>query len=115
MRIAIEFDGTIVKDNYPEIGDEIPMAFGILKRLQKMGHVLILWTCRSGTELDQAVQFCKKNGLEFYAINKNSPDESPDQNGIQKIKADLFIDNQNLSGVPNWAEIFWMVHLHIYA
>ena len=73
--IAVDFDGTIVEDAYPKIGKEMIFAFHTLKKLQSQGHRLILWTYRSGRKLDEAVDFCKENGLEFYAVNKNFPEE----------------------------------------
>ena len=70
MKIAVDFDGTIVEHRYPQIGEEKLFAFETLKQLQKLGHQLILWTFRYGAELEEAVEYCKKKGLEFYAVNK---------------------------------------------
>ena len=75
LTIAVDFDGTIVEHKYPEIGDEMIFAFDTLKALQKNGHKLILWTFRSGQHLDEAVEFCNQNGVEFYAVNKSYPEE----------------------------------------
>lgn len=58
--IAVDFDGTIVTHNYPYIGSPLPNAFNTLIKLQGLGHKLILWTCRGGKELQEAVDFCKK-------------------------------------------------------
>ena len=69
--LAIDFDGTIVEDAYPAIGKAKPFAFETLKMLQKDGHRLILWTYRYGRKLQEAVDFCKENGVEFYAVNKS--------------------------------------------
>ncbi|MDD4657386.1 MAG: hypothetical protein PHR40_08655, partial [Bacteroidales bacterium] len=74
MFIAIDFDGTIVEHRYPQIGEEIPFAIETLKLIQKeLRHNLILWTVREGELLDQAVEYCKKRGLTFYAVNQNEP------------------------------------------
>ena len=73
MRIAIDFDGTIVEHKYPQIGREIPFAIATLKQLQAERHLLILWSVREGELLDEAVDFCRKRGLEFYAVNSNMP------------------------------------------
>ena len=73
--IAVDFDGTIVEDAYPSIGEPKIFAFETLKELEKDGHRLILWTYRNGQKLQDAVDFCKKNGIEFYAVNKNYPEE----------------------------------------
>ncbi|WP_405608729.1 BT0820 family HAD-type phosphatase [Polaribacter sp. Asnod1-A03] len=103
--IAVDFDGTIVEDAYPKIGEEIIFAFDTLKRLQSQGHRLILWTYRSGRKLQEAVDFCKENGIEFYAVNKNFPEEEYDEKYSRKIHADLFIDDRNVGGFLGWTAI----------
>lgn len=70
-KIAVDFDGTIVDDAYPAIGKPKIFAFETLKRLQAEGFRLILWTYRHGKTLDEAVEFCSKNGIEFYAVNSS--------------------------------------------
>ncbi|MGB1210319.1 hypothetical protein CLV86_0796 [Lacinutrix venerupis] len=107
--IAVDFDGTIVEDAYPGIGDERLFAFDTLKRLQADGHRLILWTYRHGKKLDEAVNFCKANGIEFYAINRSFPEEDILENASRKIHADLFIDDRNIGGVLGWGEIYQML------
>jgi hypothetical protein len=110
MIIAVDFDGTIVTHEYPLIGKEIPFAIDTLKRLQKESNfLLVLWTVREGKELEEAVEFCKAKGLEFYAINKNYPEESEENPEPRKLKADLFIDDRNLGGLPDWGIIYRMI------
>ncbi len=104
--LAIDFDGTIVDDAYPGIGKPKIFAFETLKRLQSEGHRLILWTYRSGKHLDEAVAFCKKNGIEFYAINSSFPEEVFDGEKSRKIHADLFIDDRNIGGFIGWGEVY---------
>ena len=104
--IAIDFDGTIVEDAYPQIGKTRIFAFETLKRLQDDGHRLILWTYRNGTKLKEAVDFCKENGIEFYAVNASFPEEKYDYSRSRKIHADLFIDDRNIGGVLGWGEIY---------
>ncbi len=105
--IAVDFDGTIVEDNFPEIGKPKPFAFEVLKRLERDGYRLILWTVRFGKELKQAVEFCKKHGVEFYAVNQNFPDEVYDRRVMsRKIKAEIFIDDRNVGGMNGWGEIY---------
>ncbi len=108
--IAVDFDGTIVEHKYPEIGKEMLFAFSTLKALKQKGHKLILWTYRVGKPLDEAVDFCKKNGVEFYAINKNYPEEVLDQNTARKLNADSFIDDRNVGGFLGWSEIWQSLH-----
>uniref|UniRef100_UPI0040497DEB BT0820 family HAD-type phosphatase n=1 Tax=Gelidibacter sp. TaxID=2018083 RepID=UPI0040497DEB len=107
--IAIDFDGTIVEDGYPKIGKPRLFAFETLKRLQDDGHRLILWTYRSGLRLEEAVKFCKENGIQFYAVNKSFPEEQFDYSKSRKIYADLFIDDRNIGGVLGWGEVYQMI------
>lgn len=105
--IAVDFDGTIVDDAYPTIGKPKPFAFQTLKMLQKDGHRLILWTYRFGKKLEEAVQFCRENGIEFYAVNKSFPEEEfVERHASRKINADIFIDDRNLQGFPGWGEVY---------
>ena len=110
MIIAVDFDGTIVTHEYPKIGKPIPFAIDTLKRLQTEGHhQLILWSCREGELLEEALDYCKARGLEFYAANTNYPEEAQDGLGARKLTADLFIDDRNLGGLPDWGIIYQMV------
>ena len=84
MVIAVDFDGTIVEHRYPRIGEEIPFAIDTLKLLQQEKHRLILWSVREGALLDEAVEWCKARGLEFYAINKDYPEEQKDHQGFSR-------------------------------
>jgi hypothetical protein len=107
--IAVDFDGTIVTDEYPKIGKPIIFAFETLKKLQEQGHRLILWTYRYGKALDEAVAFCEQNGLVFYAVNKSFPEEEFDPKYSRKINADLFIDDRNIGGLKGWGEIYQLL------
>ena len=110
MIIAVDFDGTIVEHRYPRIGEEIPFAIDTLKLLQQEKHRLILWSVREGTLLEEAVEWCKARGLEFYAVNKDYPEEQKSHQCFsRKLKADLFIDDRNLGGLPDWGLIYEMI------
>jgi hypothetical protein len=110
IRIAVDFDGTIVEHEYPEIGKEKLFAFQTLKELEKMGARIILWTFRSGKELEDAVEYCRKNGVEFYAVNKNYPEEIFDETVSRKIDADIFIDDKNVGGFPGWSGVWQLLN-----
>ena len=112
MIIAVDFDGTIVEHRYPAIGKELPFAIDTLRQLAAEGHRLILWTVREGQYLDDAVAFCRDRGLEFYAVNRDYPEEEPERNNrfTRKLKADLWIDDRNLGGLPDWGTIYEMIH-----
>ena len=110
LTIAVDFDGTIVTHEYPKIGRQIPFAIDTLKRLQKdFQAILILWTVREGKELDEAVKFCSDRGLDFYAVNANYPEPKEREEQPRKLKADLFIDDRNLGGLPDWGIIYQMI------
>ena len=108
--IAIDFDGTVVEHKYPEIGKEMLFAFATLKALQQKGHKLILWTIRTGDLLQEAVDFCKNNGVEFYAVNRNYPEEVIDENISRKLNADIFIDDRTIGGFIGWSEVWQALH-----
>ena len=78
--IAVDFDGTIVTHEYPKIGTELPFATETLKMLIKDHHRLILWSVREGKLLDEAVEWCRERGVEFWAVNKDYPEESVESN-----------------------------------
>lgn len=110
MTIAVDFDGTIVEDRYPEIGREVPFATQTLKMLAQQHHRIILWTVREGRCLQEALDWCTQRGVEFYAVNKDYPEESGEHRTFsRKIKADLFIDDRNLCGIPDWGVIYRMI------
>lgn len=110
MTIAVDFDGTIVEHRYPEIGREIPFAIDTLKMLTKEGHRLILWSVREGRLLEEAVEWCRERGLVFYAVNKDYPEESrEDKNYSRKLKVEMFIDDRNVGGLPDWGVIYKMI------
>lgn len=108
MTIAVDFDGTIVEHVYPKIGKPIPFAIETLKKLKNEGHTLILWTVRNGSLLEDAINYCKKNNLTFYAINKNHPEEE-EGDYSRKISADMYIDDRNVGGIPDWGIIYQMI------
>lgn len=112
MVIAVDFDGTIVEHRYPQIGRERPFAISTLKKLAEEHHRLILWTVREGDLLQEAVEWCRERGLEFYAVNKDFPEENPDTNThySRKLKADIFIDDCSVSGLPDWGIIYRIIH-----
>ena len=114
MTIAVDFDGTIVEHKYPEIGKEIPFATATLKMFINDHHKLILWSVREGKLLEEAVEWCRARGVEFYAINKDFPEEEVEKSKhfSRKIKADVWIDDRNIGGLPDWGTIYEMISKH---
>lgn len=111
MVIAVDFDGTIVEHMYPKIGNEIPFATDTLKELIKDGHQLILWSVREDGLLQEAVDWCHRRGVDFWAVNKDYPEEERSKNNhfSRKLKADMFIDDRNIGGLPDWGTIYQMI------
>ena len=105
MLIAVDFDGTIVTHKYPAIGEEIPFAVDTLKMLRQDGHKLILWSVREGELLDAAVQWCHERGLEFYAVNRDYPEETTDNNPhfSRKLKVDVIY--QMIKNRHTWNDV----------
>lgn len=115
MTIAVDFDGTIVEHKYPEIGEELPFAVDTLKMLIADRHKLILWTVREGKLLDDAVNWCRERGVEFYAVNREYPEETVhnNQHFSRKLSAvDIWIDDRNVGGLPDWGTIYRMISHH---
>jgi uncharacterized pyridoxamine 5'-phosphate oxidase family protein len=93
--VAVDFDGTLVEDKFPEIGRPNVTLFKALKRWQTEGVKVILWTCRNNDALEAAVKFCRDMGLEFDAVNENLPEVKELYGGdTRKVFADLYIDDK---------------------
>jgi hypothetical protein len=109
--IAVDFDGTIVENCWPDIGPFRFMAGPVLKWLQRRGHTLILWTCRDGETLGRAKRFLWSHGICFDYYNLNAPARVTEYGGdCRKISADLYIDDR--AGWVFWPFVFlkilWM-------
>jgi hypothetical protein len=108
--LAVDFDGTVVEDRYPEIGKPLPFAIDTLKRLHADGHRLVLWTFRHGRPLSNAVEFLESQGVQLYAVNQSFPEESEQLDGYsRKIHADWFIDDRNIGGFPGWGVVYQQI------
>lgn len=107
--VAVDFDGTIVKDMFPSIGPVNPEMVSLLHQLKDQGVALILWTSRDHENLQQAVDFCRdKLNLEFDAVNENHPAcKALFNNDTRKVYADLYIDDKAIPHTMSpsfWAE-----------
>ena len=94
--IAVDFDGTLCTDNYPEIGKPNYYLINKLKLLSK-NNTLILWTCRTGDLLEDAVVWCKKHKIHFHYINENAKEvlEKYNFKDSRKITADIYLDDKS--------------------
>lgn len=95
MAVAVDFDGTLFSEAFPGVGEpNIPLIRKLIEA-RKNGVKLILWTCREGKYLEDAVTACREYGLEFDAINDNLQ-EVKELMGCnsRKIAADVYIDDK---------------------
>lgn len=97
--VAVDFDGTLVEDKFPEIGEPKRDVIRLIKRLKNCGVRLILWTCRKDDNnekhLERAVQWCKRHGLSFDAVNENLPEVQEKWGGdTRKVLADYYLDDK---------------------
>ena len=94
--IAVDFDGTLCEERWPDIGEPNTMLIDFLIRWQEQGNKVILWTCREDAMLWAAVDWCAEHGLHFDAVNENLPERiSYYHNDSRKIDADYYIDDAN--------------------
>ena len=94
---AIDFDGFLCKDKYPEIGEPKHDNITYVKDLKNDGHIIILWTCREGELLDEAIDWCKQNGIIFDYVNENTSENIKKYGGnSRKIFADYYVDDRNI-------------------
>lgn len=103
MIIAVDFDGTLCINKYPEIGAPQPGAVKVMKELHDQGHYLIIWTCRTGKLLLEAINWLLGQGIPFDRINDHCPNNVAKYgDGGPKIYADVYIDDKALGGFPGW-------------
>lgn len=93
---AVDFDGTLCENKFPQIGEPIQGVIDFVKEKQAQGHKIILWTCRSGLRVEQAVDWCKEQGIIFDAVNEQLPEvlESFELD-CRKVFANHYIDDRN--------------------
>ena len=94
--IAVDFDGTLCENKFPEIGEPKKDILDAVKKLKQQGNKIILWSCRSGQPLIKAVMWCAEQGLLFDAVNENLPEIIEMYGGdTRKVWADIYIDDKN--------------------
>lgn len=97
LYIAVDFDGTMVKHAYPNLGDIIDEALETVLELMQAGHKIILYTMRSGERLVEAVEYLEDHGVEFYGVNENKTQKYWTES--VKVFANIYIDDCSL-GIP---------------
>ena len=105
--IAVDFDGTLCYSNYPELGEPNTILIQNMINLRLAGKKVILWTCREDEALLEAVEWCRRHGLEFDAVNENVPERIEEWGtNPRKIGADIYIDD--LSTLPDTFPKLWL-------
>jgi hypothetical protein len=95
--VAVDFDGTLCENAYPEIGAPKQEIIDAVKEYKRLGWRVVLWTCRNKQDLVDAIAWCNEQGLEFDAINKNIPEVQEMFGGdTRKVFADIYIDDRNV-------------------
>lgn len=97
MIIAVDFDGCLCKHAFPEIGAANEDVIQVLIQARTDGNKLILWTCREGKKLVEAVQWAQVHGLYFDAVNENVPELKNQDFAIRKVYADCYLDDRNMN------------------
>lgn len=97
--IAVDFDGTLVTDEYPKLGKPIWKVINWCKEQKHLGNTLILWTCRSGRELDEAIALCNALDLHFDYVNCNTVENivAHGKRDTRKIYADIYVDDKSIN------------------
>lgn len=109
--LAVDFDGTLVENKFPEIGEVNPMIWKAVSAYQAAGWKIILWSCRTETMLQDAVDFCAERGLTFDAVNENLPEVQKYYGGdTRKVFANMYIDDRSAAlfvqpGVSEFAPV----------
>lgn len=92
---AVDFDGTLAESVWPGIGKPNRTLISHLIKRRNEGNKVILWTCRCGDRLEEAVTWCSYHGLNFDAVNENLPEMVEFYgNDSRKIFADVYIDDK---------------------
>lgn len=103
MIIAVDFDGTISRGKYPAIDGEQPYAGEIMRQLHAEGHYIIIWTCRCGKQLLDAINWLLEQKIPFDRINDHNPENVRKYGeGGNKVYAHCYIDDKNIGGFPGW-------------
>lgn len=107
MTIAVDFDGTLHMGAYPSIGDMRPGAKEYMQKLKEDGHYLIIWTCREGDVLLEAINWLLSQDIPFDRVNDHEPENKAKYGGTtRKVSADLYVDDKQVGELPTWEEIY---------
>jgi len=113
--LSVDYDGTLFQDSWPKIGKPVKDVINKVKDFKEAGASVILWTCREGRSLQEALSRCSKEGLEFDSVNESCPDQKKYQQkkllengeifGLRKIYADLYIDDKSPGSIEYFLKL----------
>ena len=110
LTLAIDFDNTIAKTDYPHIKKIKRNAVKYINKLYDKGCLIIINTCRANGEKDIMCKFLTNVGLKYHYINENDPVRIRHyRTDTRKISADIYIDDKNLGGIPSWKWIYKLI------
>ncbi len=111
--LCVDFDGTIVEHEYPDMGELKEGAKEYINKLYDEGYYIIIWTCRAGYPLVDMINFLDDKGVKYHKINENAPFEMIGFKPSPKVFCNIHIDDTNLGGLPEWKDIYRMVKVSI--
>lgn len=113
--LAIDFDGTIAKTDYPLIIGLMPHAKEVINKLSEDGHIIIVNSCRANQPAEMMRRFLDDHGILYHHINENSPHRIQTYGSdTRKISADLYIDDHNLGcTIINWLTVYDEIQSYI--
>lgn len=115
LYISVDFDGTIVEQVYPKVGELRDDSKYYINKLYEDGHTIIINTCRSGIYADEAKDFLLQMGVKFNYFNENAPELIKKYGGdCRKISADYYIDDRCIAGLPKWEDIYNLIQSSVY-
>ena len=98
MIIAVDFDGTLCQEAYPEIGEPIQETIDLVRHLHSLGDTIILYTCRTDKYLTEAVEWCKQHKIPIDYVNENVPEKAKRYGAdCRKISADIYIEDRSIN------------------
>lgn len=103
---ACDFDGCLCEHEFPEIGEPNIEVIEAVIKFRNAGNKVILWTCREGEYLKKAIEWCRKRGLEFDAVNDHLPEVKIYDPLARKIYADIYLDDKNIS-MGQFVDMVW--------
>jgi len=112
---AIDYDGTLFTLSWPKLGEPRKEVIKKVKEFEKAGADIVLWTCREGKSLQEALSRCSQEGLQFVSVNESSPSAKEYQDsqleangdifGLRKVYADIYVDDKSPGSIEYFLKL----------